>query len=82
MGAPPKYIIDRKLIRIITKKVIPQTPLIPQEYTNGLMNCWKQYGIGSNKCVDEELKYDFVTFFLFRLKSKLKDSKTRYKKWV
>ena len=29
MGAPPKYVIDRKLIRIITKKVIPQTPLIP-----------------------------------------------------
>jgi hypothetical protein len=62
MGAPPKYIIDRKLIRIITKKVIPQTPLIPQEYTNGLMNCWKQHGIGSTRCVDEELKYDFVTF--------------------
>lgn len=62
MGAPPKYIIDRKLIKIITKKVIPQTPLIPQEYTNGLMNCWKQHGVGSNKCVDEELKYDFVIF--------------------
>jgi len=60
MGAPPKYVIDRKLIRIISKKVIPQTPLIPQEYTNGLMNCWKTYGLGSNKCVDEELKYDFV----------------------
>jgi len=53
MGAPPKYIIDRKLIKIISKKVIPQSPLIPQEYSNGLFNCWKTHGIGSNKCVDE-----------------------------
>lgn len=30
MGAPPKYVIDRKLIRIVSKKIIPQTPLIPQ----------------------------------------------------
>ncbi len=30
MGAPPKYVIDRKLIRIISKKIIPQTPLIPE----------------------------------------------------
>jgi hypothetical protein len=52
MGVPPKYCIDRKLIRIITKKVIPQTPLIPEEYTSGLMNCWKAHGIGSSKCTD------------------------------
>ena len=60
MGAPPKYLIERKLIKSISKKVIPKNPLIPQEYFSGLMNCWKVYGVGSNKCLDEELKYDFV----------------------
>ncbi len=30
MGPPPKYLIERKLIRIMSKKIIPQTPLIPQ----------------------------------------------------
>lgn len=29
MGAPPKYLIERKLIKSIIKKVIPQTPLLP-----------------------------------------------------
>jgi hypothetical protein len=28
------------------------------------MNCWKAHGIGSNKCVDEELKYDFVNYLI------------------
>ena len=60
MGPPPKYLIERKLIKSISKKVIPKNPLIPPEYFSGLMNCWKTHGIGSNKCLDEELKYDFV----------------------
>jgi len=29
MGPPPKYLIERKLIRSIVKKVVPQRPLIP-----------------------------------------------------
>ena len=30
MAPPPKYLIDRKLIRSISKKVVPKNPLIPQ----------------------------------------------------
>ena len=38
MGPPPKYLIERKLIRSICKKVVPTNPLIPQEYFTGLLN--------------------------------------------
>ena len=48
----------------MSKKIIPQTPLVPQEYITGLFNCWKKNGVGSNKCTDEELKYDFVTYIV------------------
>ncbi len=53
MGPPPKYLIERKLIRSISKKVVPKSPLIPPEYFTSLMNCWKTFGVGSNKCMDE-----------------------------
>ena len=52
MGPPPKYLIDRKLVRSISKKVVPSNPLIPGEYFTGLMNCWKTFGVGSNKCLE------------------------------
>lgn len=29
MGPPPKYLIERKLVRHISKKVVPKAPLIP-----------------------------------------------------
>ncbi len=52
MGPPPKYLIERKLIRSIVKKVVPQRPLIPPEYFSKLTDCWKKHGIGSSKCSD------------------------------
>jgi hypothetical protein len=29
MGPPPKYLIQRKLLRSVTKKVLPKKPLLP-----------------------------------------------------
>lgn len=52
MGPPPKYLIERKLIKSIIKKVIPKSPLLPLEYTNGIFDCWKNFGIGNPKCID------------------------------
>lgn len=60
MAPPPKYLVERKLIRSIVKKVVPQRPLIPTEYFTKLTDCWKRFGIGSNKCSDEEMMYNFV----------------------
>lgn len=71
MAPPPKYMIERKLVRSIVNKVVPQRPLIPSEYFSKLTDCWKKYGIGSAKCSDEEMMYDFVTFDLSRLTHKL-----------
>lgn len=62
MGPPPKFLIERKLIRSVSKKVVPKNPLIPTEYFSNLSNCWKTYGIGSSKCMEEELMYDFVNY--------------------
>lgn len=64
MGPPPKYLIERKLIRSVSKKVVPKNPLLPPEYFSGLMNCWKTHGVGSTKCLDDEQKYDFVALWL------------------
>ena len=61
MGPPPKFLIERKLIRSVSKKVVPKNPLLPYEYFHGLMSCWKIHGIGSSKCLDEEQKYNFVS---------------------
>ena len=60
MAPPPKWLIQRKLIRAMVKKVVPQRPLIPQEYFTKLTDCWKRHGIGSAKCADEEMMYNFV----------------------
>lgn len=60
MGPPPKYLIQRKLIRSVAKKVVPKNPLLPKEYFTSLLNCWKNFGVGSKKCMDQELKFDFV----------------------
>lgn len=53
MGPPPKYLIERKLIRSVSKKVVPKNPLIPSEYFSGLVDCWKTFGLHSDKCMDE-----------------------------
>lgn len=52
MGPPPRFLIERKLIRSVVKKVVPKNPLLPQEYFTSLLDCWKTHGVGSNKCVD------------------------------
>jgi hypothetical protein len=64
MAPPPKYLIQRKLIRSIVNKVVPQRPLIPTEYFTKLTECWKKFGIGSAKCADEEMMYNFVRMIL------------------
>lgn len=66
MAPPPKYLIQRKLIRSIVNKVVPQRPLIPTEYFTKLTECWKKFGIGSAKCADEEMMYNFVRMILLR----------------
>jgi hypothetical protein len=60
MGPLPKYLMERKLIRSIVKKVVPDRPLIPTEYFTKLTDCWKVHGTGSNKCTDEEMMFNFV----------------------
>lgn len=52
MGPPPKYLIERKLLRSVAKKVVPKMPLLPPEYFTNVFNCWKIHGIGSEKCMD------------------------------
>ena len=61
MAPPPKYLIERKLIRSISKKMVPKTPLMPEEYKNSLLECWRLNGVGSNKCVEEEQMFEFVS---------------------
>lgn len=51
MAPPPAYLVERKLIRSVAKKVVPKNPLIPKEYFVGMVTCWKIHGIGSSKCV-------------------------------
>jgi hypothetical protein len=76
MAPPPKYLVERKLIRSIVKKVVPQRPLIPTEYFSKLTDCWKKHGIGSSKCSDEEMMYNFVLLKLYRLTTKLFPSRS------
>ena len=61
VAPPPRYMIQRKLIRAIVKKVVPNEPLIPTEYFTRLTDCWKRHGVGSSKCGDEEMMYNFVS---------------------
>lgn len=75
MAPPPKYLVERKLIRSIVKKVVPQRPLIPPEYFSKLTDCWKKHGIGSSKCSDEEMMYNFVPINPLRPTTRLSPSK-------
>jgi hypothetical protein len=75
MAPPPKYLVERKLIRSIVKKVVPQRPLIPPEYFSKLTDCWKRHGIGSSKCSDEEMMYNFVLLSTCRLTTRSSPSR-------
>jgi hypothetical protein len=63
MGPPPKFLIERKLVRSVSRKVVPQHPLLPLEYYSNIFNCWKSYGIDDPRCLDAELQFEYVTNF-------------------
>ena len=60
MAPPPKYLIERKLIRKFMKDYLPKHPLLPANYFSAVFDCWRRFGAGSARCKEEELQYDFV----------------------
>jgi hypothetical protein len=61
MAPPPKYLIERKLIRKFMKEYLPKHPLLPPNYFSGVFDCWRRFGASSPRCKEEELQYDFVS---------------------
>lgn len=50
---------------------MPQRPLLPTEYFSKLTDCWKRFGIGSTKCADEEMMYNFANNEVISFKERM-----------
>ena len=57
MAPPPKYIIERRLIKNVCKNFAPTRPIINESYFTEIFDCWRTYGVASKRCIEAEQKF-------------------------